>query len=65
MRNPPQTLEEAKHWLYIKWAKYQEGCCAYEAFYSTQGVYHQCSRKNGHGPAGLYCWQHAAKMVES
>jgi len=26
---------------------------------------HQCSRKRGHGPDGLYCKQHAKKAVEA
>ena len=25
---------------------------------------HQCSRKNGHGPEGIYCKQHAKRLVE-
>jgi hypothetical protein len=26
---------------------------------------HQCSRKRGHGPDGLYCKQHAKKHMEA
>ncbi|KKN04963.1 hypothetical protein LCGC14_1091970 [marine sediment metagenome] len=37
-------------------------CCVAEI--SEGNVYaHQCSRKRGHGPDGLYCKQHA-KMEE-
>lgn len=27
--------------------------------------WHQCTRKRGHGPGGLYCKQHATKHKES
>jgi hypothetical protein len=33
---------------------------ATEAF----GFYHQCSRKRGYGPSGLYCKQHANMIVK-
>ena len=29
---------------------------------STRRLSHQCSRKRGHGPDGLYCKQHAKKI---
>ena len=70
MYNPPKTLEEAKKIKYGTWAgnpdgrKYQEGYCAYECAEPGRWIhFYQCSRKNGHGPEGLYCKQHA-KMVE-
>ena len=63
-----KTLEEAKAHRYGKWAgrpngvAYREGYCAETVWgqYSWGG--RQCSRKNGHGPSGLYCWQHAKKV---
>jgi hypothetical protein len=64
MLNPPKTIEEAKEYKYNQLVEYpggilyEEGFCAYEVL----SVY-QCSRKNGYGPAGLYCKQHV-KMVE-
>ncbi len=62
----PKTLEEAQAHRYREWAgnpdgrSYLEGKCAYEIFMVIPS--YQCSRKNGHGPAGLYCWQHAKKV---
>ncbi len=69
MLNPPKTLEEAHKTRYNSWAGnpkgtlYKDKYCAYDVWLSTGWTSHQCSRKNGHGPAGLYCKQHA-KMVE-
>lgn len=65
MPDVPQTLEEAQAYKYGTWASnpggysYKEDRCAYEVQDSISWTYHQCSRKNGHGPAGLYCRQHA------
>ena len=67
MFDPPKTLEEARAYRYNKWAgnpkgmPYREGRCAYQVHHWP--LFAQCNRKNGRGPAGLYCWQHA-KMVE-
>lgn len=67
MINPPKTLEEARAHRYNEWAgnpegnKWRGGYCAYEMFSSILSL--QCGRRLGHGPANLYCKQHA-KMVE-
>jgi hypothetical protein len=66
MINPPKTIEEARQKKYNARAgnpkgwPYDEERCAYEVH--SDFLSHQCSRKNGHGPAELYCKQHA-KMV--
>ena len=70
MINPPKTLEEAYKTRYNSWAgnskgnPYEEIHCAYEVLDTARWLTYQCSRKKGHGPAGLYCKQHA-KMVEA
>ncbi len=71
MFNPPKTIKEAKAYRYHKWAgnpngrAYKEGFCSWQVWEVGRAITsHQCSRKNGHGPAGLYCRQHA-KMVET
>jgi len=67
MFDPPETLEKAQKRRYGDWAGDPKGTdyypeyCAYELFSSF--VWHQCSRRNGHGVNGLYCKQHA-KIVE-
>ena len=70
MFDPPKTLKEAKKFKYGTWAgnpkgsSYQDGYFFYEVYPNDRiCIPHQCLRKNGHGPAGLYCKQHA-KMVE-
>lgn len=71
MFNTPKTLAEAREHKYGHSSSYAhkvpyvEGRCAYEVSdYSTRWpMYHQCYRKNGHGPESLYCLVHA-KMVE-
>ena len=42
-------------------------CCIEEVWPSrTYGLIpHQCSRKRGHGPDGLYCKQQAKKHMEA
>ena len=62
MNNAPRTVEEARDYVYSngRWWN-QEGHCAY-AVPEGWGVFHQCSRRNGHGVNGLYCKQHS-KMV--
>ncbi len=63
----PKTKAEAKACKYGEWAGWPRGmaynpaCCAYEIWEDMHSF--QCSRKNGHGPDGLYCKQHA-KMIE-
>lgn len=70
----PKTLEEARKLRYGQWSgdpkghKYDDVFCAYEVLgESGFGLPYQCQRKNGHGPSGLYCKQHAkivAKYLE-
>ena len=69
MYDHPKTLEEARKYRYNKWAgsphgrKYKEGACAYQVYNIGVGPsFYQCLRKNGKGPDGLYCWQHAKKV---
>jgi len=42
-------------------------CCIEEVWPSRACglIPHQCSRKRGHGPDGLYCKQHAKKHMEA
>lgn len=40
-------------------------CCIEEVWPHDGWIPHQCSRKRGHGPDGLYCKQHAKKIVEA
>lgn len=67
MFEQPKTLKEAQNHRYSRWAgneqgaQYDEGYCAYEVY--SGFIPYQCSRKNGHGSEGLYCWQHA-RIVE-
>ena len=64
----PKTLEEAIQYRYGTWAgnpqghPYKENRCAYEVW--SQWVAHQCQRKNGYGPEGLYCKQHAKILAQ-
>lgn len=69
MRSYPTTLEEAQKYRYSKWAGFPQGRaydparCAYEVWQQDRGATHyQCQRSNGHGPNGLYCATHAAKV---
>jgi hypothetical protein len=68
MNENPLTLEEAKKCIYGPWAgrpkgnRYVEGRCAYEVFPEGSFIPRQCSKKNGHGPEGLYCAGHAKKV---
>lgn len=64
-----QTLEEAAKYHYGSWSgdpsgnRYDAKRCAYEVYPTTGGwVPYQCHRKPGHGPAKLYCKQHAKKV---
>ena len=68
MMDNPKTKEEAETYRYAKWAgnprgfPYRPGYCAFEVFSNWSS--YQCTRKAGHGPAGLYCKQHAMKVNE-
>lgn len=66
----PKTLEDAMKYRYNRWAgnpkgnEYQPDRCAYEVHERGRGIlFYQCARRNGYGPAGLYCKQHA-KIVD-
>lgn len=69
MLHKPKTREEAAGYRYAAWAGDPKGTpwdptrCAYEVADHTGFHFYQCSRRAGHGPAGLYCKQHA-KIVE-
>ena len=62
----PTTIEEARTCTYgaLPWrkARYVNGRCAYEVWARGRAFHaYQCARKAGHGPAGLYCQQHARR----
>lgn len=67
MIDSSQTLEEARKHRYNEWAgnpkgsPYNEERCAEEVWPRDRWVSYQCTRKNGYGPEGLYCKQHAKK----
>jgi len=68
----PKTLVEAQVYRYNRWGgnpdgdEYTEGNCVYELYLTDPDPsFIQCQRKNGHGPAGLYCWQHAKMVTRS
>jgi hypothetical protein len=67
MTSPPRTKEEARVYRYPYRGvgkPYTDGQCAYSVPVRPHWLnYHQCTRRPGHGPDGLYCKQHA-KMVE-
>lgn len=67
MINPPRTREEAEKMTYrSRYLGHEIGLiesqCAF-AVWKFRG-HTQCSRKPGHGPACLYCKQHAKKVRE-
>jgi len=71
MFNSPKTLEEAKKLTYgKKWGikrikHYDDKYCAYAVSEGRRThTWWQCSRKPGHGVAGLYCRQHAKLVKE-
>ena len=43
----------------IRGAPYKHDRCCVEALLQGHYVSAQCVRPNGHGPDGLYCFQHA------
>lgn len=67
MINYPKTVEEARRHRYSRWAgnplgnDYDPAYCAMEVF-RERCQFSQCSHRNGHGPANLYCKQHAKKV---
>lgn len=70
MLDYPQTLGEAEEYRYGVWGgrpagmPYRPGYCAFEVFPAERGaMHHQCLRRSGHGPAGLYCGLHAQRAT--
>jgi len=67
--NRSKTLEKIQAHRYNKWTGCPKGIpydperCAWEIF-GPRVVSYQCTRKNGHGPDGLYCAQHAKMIIE-
>lgn len=68
MMQAPLSKAEAQQHRYNKWAgnpkgsPYREDRCACEVF-DGRALFYQCCRKPGHGPAGLFCKQHAQKVT--
>ena len=66
MMTYPKTLCQARKLMYgrlMMTHPYRDGYCAYEVWPNERGpVPHQCLRLNGHGPAALYCKQHAKEV---
>jgi hypothetical protein len=66
-----ETLAQAQVKRYGAWAgqpsgrPYEAGRCAEEVYDSFTRRNHQCYRKSGHGPEGLYCKQHDPAFVAS
>jgi len=63
--------KEHKHQdRYGKWSGNPNGIeadltrCAESVFDNQTFLMHQCSRKNGHGPNGIYCKQHAKRWIK-
>ena len=54
--------------IYQQWAGRPQGIkenpnwCISQVHQGRSFVFYQCSRKRGHGPDGLYCKQHLAKL---
>ena len=61
----PKTKAKARTYRYGAWAggAYHEGDCAYPVPLGCD--FFQCSRRNGKGPGGLYCKQHAKMIPEN
>lgn len=64
----PKTRAEAATYRYGQWAGFPSGrawdserCAATVADGGRSVLFHQCSRKAGKGPEGLYCGIHAKK----
>lgn len=66
----PRVREDKKR-RYNCWAGKPQGVeedvkyCVYEVHEGGRGgMFHQCSRKRGFGPDGLYCKQHSPEAAE-
>ena len=65
MLQDPQTIEDAQKVVYgetsyRKGRPYKEGYCVEQVWNGPREMINsQCSRRNGQGPGGLYCKQHA------
>lgn len=72
MISPPRTLAEARTYRYGTWrgrvsgVPYAQSRCAYDVRHIADAWDHgaQCSRLPGHGPANLYCRQHAKMLAK-
>ena len=71
MISPPKSRKEAETFSYGNWAgkpdghKYDPKQCAYEVPCGGRSVlFHQCVKKPGHGPDGIYCKQHAKRLAQ-
>lgn len=67
----PKNLAEAKAYRYGAWAgmpkgvAYRVGECAAEVWDSGRGArHHQCGRKSGHGPDGIFCPSHDPTRIK-
>lgn len=65
------TIEQARAYRYNRWGgnpkgnQYREGICCQSVWQTGRGALsYQCTSKNGHGPAGLYCKRHDPSVVE-
>lgn len=64
MKNPKTKAEAAKMRYGAHGFAYQGTQCAAEVADGGRSVsFHQCRRKPGYGPDGLYCKQHAASFA--
>jgi hypothetical protein len=62
----PMTIEKARatHYGGYRNEPYREGFCVERVPDGGRSpLSHQCTRKNGHGPSGLYCRQHAKRFA--
>jgi hypothetical protein len=69
MIDAPTTADEAAKITYGRVDTFRRGTpytptrCAYEVSEPPWYIeYHQCNRKPGYGPDGLYCKQHAKRF---
>jgi hypothetical protein len=61
----PKPDKNGKRW-YSKWIREDVSCCIATVTPNERGGFarsHQCTRKRGHGPDGLYCKQHDPAAV--
>ena len=69
--NFPRAALRLNERRYSRWAGNPDGHpedtsrCIEEVFSRDDMMHHQCSRKRGHGPDGLYCKTHGRKAEEA